>query len=193
MSFQKFTSSVLRIPVKDIDTDMIIPAEFLTTTKKEGLGEFVFQRLRKSDPNFPMNIPELRDAKIIIAGKNFGCGSSREHAPWALYDWGIRVVISSEFADIFRGNAEKNGLLLIMLPEEVVNALLEGDQKEKITVDLLEECITRENGMKYHFQIPSFTKKRFLEGFSDIEYLLKFTEEIRAKEKERSRVAPSAK
>ncbi len=172
-----FSSRLIRIPRKDIDTDIIIPAKYLKVTDKAGLAEGCFYELKK-DPEFPMNRLEFQGARIVLAGPNFGCGSSREHAPWALAQSGIQVVISSEFADIFRGNAEKNGLLPIQLPEKDVQELLETDECVEVMVDLPnQKVICKEK--EYHFDISSFAKMRFLEGLSDIDYLSKFSEQIK--------------
>jgi 3-isopropylmalate/(R)-2-methylmalate dehydratase small subunit len=170
--FDPFSSVVIKLPQKDIDTDLIIPAQFLTTTSKEGLGENVFANLKKIDPTFP----ELK-GRILIAGKNFGCGSSREHAVWALKQAGIDVVISSEFADIFRGNAEKNGLLPVPLNEEVVQHFL--NSSERLTIDLGQQMVCDEHEHEYHFEISEFSKKRLLEGISDLDYLLSFESKIK--------------
>lgn len=185
-TFEKFSSKAIKIPLKDIDTDIIIPAKFLKTTKKEGLGDSVFYNLRKDNPNFPLDREEFAGSRIVVAGANFGCGSSREHAPWALKDAGIDTVISSEFADIFRGNAEKNGVLPIVLPEETVQKLLNpADELEKLTIDLPNQLVVCENGDEFPFSISEFSKKRFLENMSDLDYLLKYAPDIREKEKER--------
>jgi len=192
--FAKFSSRAIRLPMKDIDTDIIIPAQFLKTTTKKGLGENVFFNLRtgEENKNFPMNLPEFSGARIVIAGQNFGCGSSREHAPWALKDAGIDVIISSEFADIFKGNAEKNSVLPIILPEESVQKLLHThiDSDEildlsEISIDLKNQEVISESGEVFHFEIDLFTKKRFLENMSDLDYLLDLAPKIRAFEKKR--------
>lgn len=190
-AFEKFSSRVIRLPMKDIDTDIIIPAQFLKTTTKTGLGKNVFFNLRnlpsgESNPDFPMNTPEFSGARVVVAGKNFGCGSSREHAPWALKDAGIDVVISSEFADIFKGNAEKNSVLPLVLPEESVQKILdEEDILAEISIDLKNQEVISPSGEVFPFQIESFTKKRFLENMSDLDYLLDLAPKIRAFEKER--------
>ena len=177
MTFQKFTSKIIRVPRKDVDTDIIIPAKFLRVTDKAGLAEGCFFELKK-DPNFPMNRPEFSGARVVVAGANFGCGSSREHAPWALKQSGIDAVISSEFADIFRGNAEKNGLLPIVLPEKVVEKILHfPDELAEISVDLKNQ-IVEFDGEKYHFKISTFAKKRLLKNLSDADFLSEFLPEI---------------
>ncbi len=172
-NFDRFTSPIICLPQKDIDTDLIIPAEFLKTTEREGLGQHVFINLRKTDPNFP----KFEGQRILVAGKNFGCGSSREHAPWALKDAGIDVIIASEFADIFRGNAEKNGILPIVLSEEVVQHFLASG--DNLTVDLENQKVVDSEGKEYHFKISNFSKKRLLENLSDLDYLLGFLPEIK--------------
>lgn len=183
--FPPFSSRVIRIPLKDIDTDIIIPATFLKTTTKEGLGKSVFQNLRKNG-DFPMDRSEFKGSKIVVAGANFGCGSSREHAPWAIKDAGIVVVISSRFADIFRGNAEKNGVLPIVLSEEIVQKLLHPkDELEELTINLEEQFVETANRERYFFEIASFTKKRFLDGLSDLGFLLGHLSDIRAFEEKR--------
>ena len=171
---QVITSSTLCLPQKDIDTDAIIPAKHLTTTTKIGLGKHLFENLRASNPNFP----KIDGQHILVSGKNFGCGSSREHAPWALKDAGIDVIISSEFADIFRGNAEKNNLLLIVLPEKIVQSFLKS--KSELTINLEAQEVVNKNGDKYNFKISKFTKTKLLKGTSDLDYLLGFLKNIRS-------------
>ena len=163
-NFKPFSSKIIRLPQKDIDTDLIIPAEFLTTTTRDGLGENVFSNLRKSDPNFPK-----LDGRILVAGKNFGCGSSREHAVWALKQAGIDAIISSAFADIFRGNAEKNALLPIILDEKIIQNILENENF--LTVDLAAQKISTDSGQHFKFEISEFSKKRLLENISDLDFL----------------------
>lgn len=185
-TFEPFSSRTIQIDMKDIDTDIIIPAAYLKVTTKDGVGENVFHNLRKNNPYFPMDRKEFQDARIVIAGPNFGCGSSREHAPWALKDAGIDVVISSEFADIFKGNAEKNGILLIKLDEEIVNIFLHPENElSEITIDLPQQKVIDWNKKEYNFEIPPFSKKRFLENMSDLDYLLDYAPDIREFEKQR--------
>lgn len=177
--FPAFSSRYIRINRKDIDTDIIIPAEFLKTTTKEGLGKNVFYNLRLNDPDFPMEHPDFANAKILVAGSNFGCGSSREHAPWALKDAGIDIIIAPSFADIFKGNAEKNGVLPIILPENVVEKMFTpNDPLEEIFVDLETQKVVFEE-QEYTFEIADFIKKRFLQGMNDLDYLLHNAPEIR--------------
>ncbi len=172
MEFKKYQAETICLSIKDIDTDMIMPAQFLKVTTKEGLGKHVFFNLRKSDPNFP----QFSGQSILVAGQNFGCGSSREHAPWGLKDAGIDVIIASDFADIFKGNAEKNGILPVVLPEAVVQKFLKSG--ERLSVDLQTQTVTDSDETLYKFEISEFSKKRLLEGLSDMDYLLEFQPKI---------------
>ncbi len=189
MPFEPFTSKAIRIPRKDIDTDLIIPAKYLKVTDKTGLAEGCFAEFKK-DPDFAMNRSEFQNAAVVIAGPNFGCGSSREHAPWALTQSGIKAVIAAEFADIFRGNAEKNGLLPIVLQGDVVEKMLNAeDEFFEVTVDLPNQTVTALDET-HHFEINGFAKIRFIEGLSDTDYLAKFTDSISAFEKQREQFLP---
>ena len=173
--FSKITAEYLPLPIKDIDTDMIVPAQFLTAVTKEGFGETLFHRLRSQDPSFPMNNPKYKDAKIIVADSNFGCGSSREHAVWAILSAGFSVVIAKSFSDIFFGNAMKNGLLLITLPTSVVDALLDyskPDDAQPLTVDLNQQTVVLPTGEVESFAFDPFRKHCFLTGQDDFDYLL---------------------
>jgi len=134
-NFDRFTSEVICLPLKDIDTDMIMPAEFLKVTTRDGLGKHIFDNMKKSDPDFP----KFEGQRILITGQNFGCGSSREHAPWGLKDTGIDVIIASDFADIFKGNAEKNGILPVVLGEEIVLKFIANPLP--LTIDLAEQVV----------------------------------------------------
>ena len=171
-NFKKFTSPVIPLPQKDIDTDLIIPAEFLKTTHREGLGKHVFENIKNLDPSFP----KIEGQRILVVGKNFGCGSSREHAPWALKDAEIDVIISSEFADIFRGNAEKNGILPIVLPEDTVQKFI--SSKKELSVDLENQKIYDSQNGEYWFEISHFAKQRLLHDLSDLDYLIKLLPKI---------------
>ncbi len=160
----------------NVDTDAIIPKIHLRTIKRTGLGAALFEEWRfredgSENPDFVLNQPPYRDAKILIAGENFGCGSSREHAPWALLDFGIRCVIAPSFADIFFNNAFKNGILLITLPKEQVEALM-ADARDRenpeLTIDLERQEIRRPNGAVVPFEIDPFRKRCLLEGLDDI-------------------------
>ena len=188
---QKFTtlkSIPAYLPIVNIDTDMIIPKQFLKTIKRTGLGKNLFFEMRYDDQgktidNFILNKEPFNQSKILIAGKNFGCGSSREHAPWALLDFGITCVISPSFADIFYSNCFKNGILPIILDEEKIKEISEyANRKEEISVDLNDEKIIYGNN-EILFKIDSFKKKCLLEGLDDIALSLKKSEKIESFEK----------
>jgi 3-isopropylmalate/(R)-2-methylmalate dehydratase small subunit len=186
----KFSSPTTVLPIHDVDTDQIVPARFLTATTREGIGEALFADWRYDDvgdhlPDFPLNHPEAGNRKILVAGRNFGCGSSREHAPWAIHDFGIRAVISSDFADIFKNNSLKNGLLPIVVDEEVHEYLLERPG-EQITVDLVECVIHLPDGRKIEFPIDAFARHCILEGIDQTGYLMQHQDNISAFEKSRS-------
>jgi len=171
--FNSLTSIPAYLPIVNIDTDMIIPKQFLKTIKRTGLGKNLFFEMRYDDngneiKDFILNQEPHNQSKILIAGKNFGCGSSREHAPWALLDFGITCVISSSYADIFYSNCFKNGILPIILPEEKIKELSEySKRKEEISIDLKEEKIIFGNN-EINFDIDPFKKKCLLEGLDDI-------------------------
>ena len=177
------------LPIVNIDTDMIIPKQFLKTIKRTGLGKNLFFEMRYDEngieiKDFVLNKTPFNKSKILIAGKNFGCGSSREHAPWALLDFGITCVISSSFADIFYSNCFKNGILPIILEEEKIKELSEySNRKEEILVDLNEEKIIFGNN-EIEFKIDIFKKKCLLEGLDDIALSLKKSDRIKKFEEE---------
>ena len=181
--FNSLTSIPAYLPIVNIDTDMIIPKQFLKTIKRTGLGKNLFFEMRYDDngnkiKNFILNQEPHNQSKILIAGKNFGCGSSREHAPWALLDFGITCVISSSYADIFYSNCFKNGILPITLPEEKIKELSEySKRKEEISIDLKEEKIIFGNS-EIKFDIDPFKKKCLLEGLDDIALSLAKKEKI---------------
>jgi 3-isopropylmalate/(R)-2-methylmalate dehydratase small subunit len=181
--FNSLTSIPVYLPIVNIDTDMIIPKQFLKTIKRTGLGKNLFFEMRYDDngneiKDFILNQEPHNKSKILIAGKNFGCGSSREHAPWALLDFGITCVISSSYADIFYSNCFKNGILPIILPEEKIKELSEySKRKEEISVDLKEEKIIFGNN-EIKFDIDPFKKKCLLEGLDDIALSLAKKEKI---------------
>ncbi len=188
---QKFTSlkSIpAYLPIVNIDTDMIIPKQFLKPIKRTGLGKNLFYEMRydekgKKIDDFILNQNPFNNSKILIAGKNFGCGSSREHAPWALLDFGITCVISSSFADIFFNNCFKNGILPIILDEDKIKELSEyANRKEEISVDLSEEKIIYGNN-EVRFEVDKFKKKCLLEGLDDIALSLKKSDKIEKFEK----------
>ena len=186
--FNTLKSIPAYLPIVNIDTDMIIPKQFLKTIKRTGLGKNLFFEMRYDDQgkeniDFILNQTPFNNSKILIAGKNFGCGSSREHAPWALLDFGITCVISSSFADIFYNNCFKNGILPIILNNEKIKELSEyANRKKEISVDLFEEKIIYGNN-ELKFQIDSFKKKCLVEGLDDIALSLKKTEKIKDFEK----------
>jgi 3-isopropylmalate/(R)-2-methylmalate dehydratase small subunit len=181
--FNSLTSIPAYLPIVNIDTDMIIPKQFLKTIKRTGLGKNLFFEMRYDDngneiKDFILNQEPHNQSKILIAGKNFGCGSSREHAPWALLDFGITCVISSSYADIFYSNCFKNGILPITLPEERIKELSEySKRKEEISIDLKEEKIIFGNS-EIKFDIDPFKKKCLLEGLDDIALSLAKKEKI---------------
>jgi len=181
--FNSLKSIPAYLPIVNIDTDMIIPKQFLKTIKRTGLGKNLFFEMRYDDngseiKNFILNQQPYNKSKILIAGKNFGCGSSREHAPWALLDFGIRCVISSSFADIFYNNCFKNGMLPIILDEEKIAELVQySERKENIEINLKEQEIIFGN-KRIKFKIDSFKKKCLLEGLDDIALSLEKSEKI---------------
>jgi len=172
--FSEVLSHAVALPVDNIDTDQIIPARFLRVTHKEGLAEVVFSDWRK-EADFVLNRPASQGARILVAGDNFGCGSSREHAPWALVAWGFRVVVSTRFADIFRNNALKNGLLPVQVEARVVEKMVKAIAADPTTlfeVDLLRQVLVLPSGEPVRFPIDAFSKKCLLEGIDELGYLL---------------------
>jgi 3-isopropylmalate/(R)-2-methylmalate dehydratase small subunit len=178
--FQTIQSRVAVLPVDNIDTDQIIPARFLKTISKDGLGDQLFFDWRyESDgspkEDFLLNRAETRQCQVLLAGDNFGCGSSREHAPWALTQYGFRVVISTSFADIFRSNSLKNGLLPVIVSREVhakLFSLLQADGAAPVTVDLASQTLTLPDGATSEFPIDAFSKTCLLEGVDELGFLL---------------------
>ena len=177
------------LPLQNIDTDMIIPKQFLKTIKRTGLGKSLFYEMRYDEnenlkKDFVLNKHPYNKSKILVAGKNFGCGSSREHAPWALLDFGIRCVISSSFADIFYNNCFKNGILPIILDDEKIKELSEySNRKEEVSIDLNEEKIVYGNN-EIKFKVDPFKKKCLLEGLDDIALSLNKSDKIENFEKD---------
>ena len=186
--FTTLTGIAAPLPLINIDTDMIIPKQFLKTIKRSGLGKNLFDEMRFDQsgnelPEFVLNKPAYRDAQILVAGDNFGCGSSREHAPWALLDFGIRCVIAPSFADIFFNNCFKNGILPIPLPQEEVDKLMDdasNGANATLTIDLEAQEITRPDGQKIAFEIDPFRKHCLLNGLDDIGLSLTKVEAIGA-------------
>ncbi|WP_449044645.1 3-isopropylmalate dehydratase small subunit [Paracoccus versutus] len=174
--FTTLTGIAAPMPLVNIDTDMIIPKQFLKTIHRSGLGKNLFDEMRydaqgNEIPDFVLNQPAWRDSQIIVAGDNFGCGSSREHAPWALLDFGIRCVISTSFADIFYNNCFKNGILPIVMPPEVVDVLMEDAKKganARMTVDLENMTVTTSDGHSFPFELDPFRRHCLLNGLDDI-------------------------
>jgi 3-isopropylmalate/(R)-2-methylmalate dehydratase small subunit len=194
-AFRSVKSKVIPLPIKDVDTDMIIPAQFLTSISRDGYGQNLFVRLRQKDPQFPFNLDKYKGAEILVTDHNFGCGSSREHAVWALQGAGIKVVIAKSFADIFAGNSAKGGLLLIVLPEAVVDRLLlEGRSGEyQVEVDLENSVVRTPDGKEQKFDYDPFRRHCLLNGLDDIDYILSFKDEIRAYKDEHKQVSMACK
>ena len=174
--FEKLSGIAAPMPLINIDTDMIIPKVFLKTIKRSGLGVNLFDEMRYLDdgienPDFVLNKPQYREAEILVAGDNFGCGSSREHAPWAIKDFGIRCVISTSYADIFFNNCFKNGILPIVLPKAQVDVLMKDAEKgsnARIEVDLEAQTVTTSDGETFSFEVDAFKKHCLLNGLDDI-------------------------
>lgn len=188
--FTTLTSTMVAIPTENIDTDQIIPARFLKTISKLGLGKNLFADWRYHDDgrpkaDFVLNQPRAQEAAVLLAGDNFGCGSSREHAPWALVDFGFRAIISTSFADIFRNNALKNGLLPVEVDEATHRQLLslaEEDPETAVTIDLAAQTLTLPDGRGVTFPIDGFSKVCLLEGLDQLGYLMKQADAVDAYE-----------
>ena len=184
MKFETLESKTVVVPVENIDTDQIIPARYLKAISKEGLGEGLFRDWRYNadgtpKADFPLNKPEAAGARILVAGDNFGCGSSREHAPWALTQHGFRAVISTSFADIFKGNSLKNGLLPVIVPADAHAELL-ASPGAIIKVDLASQTVTLPSGRAVEFPIDPFAKQCLLDGVDELGYMLQQDAAIRA-------------
>lgn len=175
--------------LKNIDTDVIIPAHWLKTVSREGLGKGAFETIRQT-PGNPFDVEDFAGAPILIAGDNFGCGSSREHAAWAMLDLGLRAVIAPSFSDIFAGNAFKNGILAVELPQEQVDRLLEVAKDSPITIDLENQVVTTPFQDRFAFDIDPFRKLCLLEGLDEIGLTLKRDEAITTHEKQRAGSLP---
>ena len=184
--FTRLTGVAAPLPMINVDTDMIIPKQYLKTIKRTGLGKALFAEMRydqagKENPGFVLNKPAYRKAAILVTGDNFGCGSSREHAPWALLDFGIRCIVAPDFADIFYNNCFKNGILPVKLPQADVDKLMDDAKRganATITVDLEKQEITGPDGGMITFDIDLYRKKCLLEGLDDIALTLKKSEAI---------------
>jgi len=189
-AFRVHTGVVAPLLRPNIDTDQIIPKQFLKRIERTGFGPFLFFDWRCDEagnpkPEFVLNEPGYRNASVLVAGKNFGCGSSREHAPWALEDWGFRVVIAPSFADIFYNNCRNSGLLAIVVPQENADAIAaraEQNPGYQLKVDLEQCTISDDQGLAFRFEIDSFTRRCFLEGLDDIGLTLRHEDAIRAYE-----------
>lgn len=184
--FERLSSTIVPLPIENIDTDQIIPARFLKATTREGFGDNLFRDWRfdadnQPKPDFVMNNPKF-NGSILVAGKNFGCGSSREHAAWALEDYGFKVVVSSFFADIFKGNALNNGVLPITVPEDFLEKIFKEtlkDSNSKLEVDLEAQTITIETtGDSFNFEINPYKKACLLNGHDDIDFILNHQADI---------------
>ena len=184
--FKNLTAVAASLPEINIDTDKIIPKQYLKTIERTGLGKGLFSELRYNEDgteneNFVLNKPQYKNAKILVAGDNFGCGSSREHAPWALLDYGIKVVVSTSFADIFYNNCFKNGMLPIILDEKEVTLLMEETERGSnamLSIDLESQEITTSDGKKINFKIDKFLKHCLLNGLDDIALTLEKNSDI---------------
>jgi 3-isopropylmalate/(R)-2-methylmalate dehydratase small subunit len=179
--FRTLEATALPIAQANVDTDQILPARFLSKPRSDNFGEYLFKDLRK-DPAFALNQPQFREAKIVIGGRNFACGSSREHAVWALHDHGIRVAIAPSFGDIFASNALKNGFLPIVLPEKTVEKMLRNPGK--MTVNLEDQTVTDAQGEMHAFDIAPFAKKCLLEGMDELGYTLSQMDRIQDYERQ---------
>lgn len=196
-AFTRLDGRAAPLQLANVDTDQIIPAQFLKTVEREGLGKGLFFALRFDDqggvrPDFVLNKPEYKGASILIAGDNFGCGSSREHAPWALMDFGITCVISSSFADIFKNNCLNNGLLPVILKPEEVEALMDEAKggNHVFTVDLESQTVTAPSGAKFHFDIDPDRKDKLMKGLDAIGETLQHAAEIDVYESKRALSTP---
>jgi 3-isopropylmalate/(R)-2-methylmalate dehydratase small subunit len=187
-SFTTLTSHAALLSAENVDTDQIIPARFLKTLDKTGLGKQLFFDWRylpdgSDNPDFVLNKPEAQGAQILVAGDNFGCGSSREHAPWSLMGWGLRAVISTSFADIFKGNSLKNGLLPIVVDAPThakVVAAIKANPKAQLSVDLAKTELTLPDGSKVKFPVDNFAQHCLLNGIDQLGYILSFDDKIKA-------------
>ncbi|PIB23058.1 3-isopropylmalate dehydratase small subunit [Amylibacter kogurei] len=196
--FENVSGVAAPMPLINIDTDMIIPKQFLKTIKRSGLGANLFDEMRFDDngneiEDFVLNKPAYRKAEIIVAGDNFGCGSSREHAPWALRDFGIKVIVSTSFADIFYNNSFKNGILPIVLPKEQVAVLMEDAERgenARISVDLENQTISATDGTEFKFEVDSFKKHCLLNGLDDIGLTMQKVQSIDSFEEKYKKSAP---
>ena len=197
-AFQRLDAVAAPMPVPNVDTDQIIPARFLRKPRKDGYGQYLFHDLRFEDsggerPEFVLNRPAYRGARILVADKNFGCGSSREHAVYALWDYGFRAVIAPSFGDIFYENSFKNGFLPIVLPVETATALcraLEAKPGARMQVDLAAQEVIGLDGTRHRFDIDAFRKECLLRGIDELDFTLSHRGEIEAFERQQAQAAP---
>ena len=196
--FTQLTGVAAPLPIVNVDTDMIIPKDYLKTIKRTGLAEGLFAEMRLNEdgsenPDFVLNKPAYREATILVAGDNFGCGSSREHAPWALDDYGFRAILAPSYADIFFNNCFKNGLLPVILDEKIVDQLFQemyDNEAYQLTVDLEKQVVATPSGQTFSFEIDEFRRHCLLKGLDDIGLTLEDTEAIRTYETRRRQSAP---
>ena len=196
--FDTLTGIAAPMPLVNIDTDMIIPKQFLKTIKRSGLGANLFDEMRfdrqgNEIPDFVLNKPQYREAEILVAGENFGCGSSREHAPWAIKDFGIRAVIAPSYADIFYNNCFKNGIIPIVLPQEQVDVLMKDAEKganARMTIDLEAQTVTSSDGEVFSFEVDSFKKHCLMNGLDDIGLTMEKSASIASFEEAASQARP---
>ena len=196
--FNQLKSIPAYLPIVNIDTDMIIPKQFLKTIKRTGLGKNLFYEMRydnegKEIKEFILNQPPFNQSKILITGKNFGCGSSREHAPWALSDFGFKAVLAPSFGDIFYSNSFKNGFLPIRLENRDIDMLFDASRLSpgfKVTINLEKQFVQTQDNKKFEFNIDDSIKNRLLKGLDDIALTLEYTKKIRIYEKNRSKIVP---
>ena len=179
--FTNFESRMVVLPIDNVDTDQIIPARFLKTTSKQGLDHQLFYDWRQ-DPNFVLNRPESKGRQVLLAGENFGCGSSREHAPWALTQWGFRAVISTSFADIFKQNSLKNSLLPVVVPPDVHAELFAAAPDAVVKIDLPNQALTTPSGRTVGFPVDAFSKHCLVDGVDELGYILQQESNIAAYE-----------
>ncbi|TDT73670.1 3-isopropylmalate/(R)-2-methylmalate dehydratase small subunit [Litoreibacter halocynthiae] len=196
--FETLTGIAAPMPLINVDTDMIIPKQFLKTIKRSGLGVNLFDEMRYDDDrneiaDFVLNKPQYREAEILVAGDNFGCGSSREHAPWAIKDFGIRCVIAPSYADIFYNNCFKNGILPIVLPQEQVDVLMKDAEKganARMSIDLEAQTVTTSDGEVFSFEVDSFKKHCLMNGLDDIGLTMEKVASVKAFEAKASAERP---
>ncbi len=197
-TFDKLSGIAAPLPLINIDTDMIIPKQFLKTIKRSGLGVNLFDEMRYDDdrneiPTFVLNKPQYRESEILVAGENFGCGSSREHAPWAIKDFGIRCVIAPSYADIFYNNCFKNGILPVVLPQDQVDVLMKDAEKgsnARIEIDLEAQTITASDGEVFNFEVDAFKKHCLMNGLDDIGLTMEKVDSITSFENQASTARP---